>query len=118
MAISMADYKRSIKCSGCGNDITVCMNGNFDLTQLSAVGRCQNCKTLIQLDFAIVEKATPPEGALVAENAAQGQGMNAFDMFSEPANAENTCQPPTKNKEELEGGEEDTSELIKDLMSD
>jgi hypothetical protein len=117
MAISMADYKRSIKCSGCGNEITVYMNGNFDLTELSAVGRCQNCKTLIQLDFAIVERVAPSEGAPVAENAGEEQGMNAFDMFSEPANAENTCQQAAKNREEVEG-EEDTSELIKDLMSD
>ncbi|MEM4359241.1 MAG: hypothetical protein QXT45_01785 [Candidatus Bilamarchaeaceae archaeon] len=50
------DLKRSIRCHGCGNELSFAFNGSLDLTQLSAVGKCPTCSRLIQIDFAVVEK--------------------------------------------------------------
>jgi DNA-directed RNA polymerase subunit RPC12/RpoP len=106
MAISMADYKRSIRCSGCGNEITVYMNGNFDLTELSAVGKCPDCRSTIQLDFAMVEKEAP-----VTENAPEETSEPPpMDMFSAP---QQTASP-----EEEEKPEEEASNIVRDLMKD
>ncbi len=106
----MADYKRSIRCSGCGNEITVYMNGNFDLTQLSAVGKCPDCRGTIQLDFAMVEKEEPAEAP-----ATEASSVSPMDMFSAPDEteiAEEVSEETTVEEEEDTGG------LIKDLMRD
>lgn len=108
MAISMADYKRSIKCSGCGNDITVYMNGNFDLTELSAVGKCPDCKSTIQLDFAMVEK---PEDSAECSESESAEASPPMDIFSAP---EEQSEPA----EEETLPEEETSDIVKDLMKD
>ncbi len=103
----MADYKRSIKCSGCGNEITVYMNGNFDLMQLSASGKCPDCKNTIQVDFAMVEKEEPVE-------IQETESMEAapLDMFS--THEEQQSEPV----EEEEKPEEETSDIIRDLIKD
>ncbi len=103
----MADYKRSIKCSGCGNEITVYMNGNFDLTELSAVGKCPDCKSTIQLDFAMVEK---PEES-VEETSEETSEPPPMDMFSQP-------QEESETVEEEKKPEEEASDIVRDLMKD
>jgi len=55
------DLKRNIRCSGCGNEIDFNFNGNLDLTQMTAVGKCPSCSTTIQVDFAVVEKEKTTE---------------------------------------------------------
>ena len=113
----MADYKRSIKCSGCGSEITVYMNGNFDLTELSAAGKCQSCRSTIQLDFAIVEKlpAEQPQAA----NAIGMPDAAALDMFSQtPAASEAQPQEASEAEAGEKSAEEETSKIIKDLMDD
>jgi|GEM_PF-1356219 len=107
MAIGMADYKRSIRCSGCGNEITVYMNGNFDLTQLSAVGKCPGCKSTIQLDFAMVEKEASGDISPVSEEAPP-----PMDMFSTPsADSDSVAEEVSQTT-----AEEETSDMLKDLM--
>lgn len=103
----MADYKRSIKCSGCGNEITVYMNGNFDLHELSASGKCPECKSTIQVDFAMVEKEEPAAESTVSESS----DSPPMDMFSASGSVE-------ENHEEEKSAEEETADLVKDLMKD
>lgn len=55
------DLRRNIKCSGCGNEINFNFNGDLDLTQMTAVGKCSSCNTIIQIDFAVVEKESATE---------------------------------------------------------
>ncbi len=107
MAISMADYKRSVKCSGCGNEITVFMNGNFDLHELSASGKCPDCKATIQVDFAMVEKEAPAEE--VSESESTSAEPSAMDIFS---------QTPSESLSEEKKPEEETSDIVRDLMKD
>ncbi len=102
----MADYKRSIKCSGCGVEITVYMNGNFDLTELSAVGKCPDCKSTIQLDFAMVDK--PAEDEAIAESTSESSEPPPMDMFSSTS----------ESVEEEKAPEEQTSDIVRDLMKD
>ena len=105
----MADYKRSIKCSGCGNEITVYMNGNFDLHELSASGKCPGCKGMIQVDFAMVEKEEPAEETPGSEETPESAPM---DMFSQATESSEPVQ------EEEKSAEEETADLVKDLMKD
>jgi len=104
----MADYKRSIKCSGCGNEITVYMNGNFDLHELSASGKCPDCKSTIQVDFAMVPKEEPPAETETSESEAP-----PMDIFSQPPVESSESVP-----EEEKSPEEETSDIVRDLMKD
>ena len=105
----MADYKRSIKCSGCGNEITVYMNGNFDLHELSASGKCPDCKNSIQVDFALVEKEEP---SCCSENTESSVESSAMDIFSQSP-SETTS---TEEKEPEKTAEEESTDIVKDLM--
>lgn len=102
----MADYKRSIRCSGCGNEITVYMNGNFDLTELSAVGRCPSCRSTIQVDFAMVEK----EVSSSESSSASEETPPPLDMFSTPSD-DSVAEEVSETT-----AEEETSDMMKDLM--
>ena len=102
----MADYKRSIKCSGCGNEITVYMNGNFDLHELSASGKCPDCKSTIQVDFAIVEKQESETESVGSESSSEESDSPPMDMFS--STSETVEEKP----------EEETSDIVRDLMKD
>ncbi len=55
------DLRRNVRCSGCGNEISFNFNGDLDLTQMTAVGKCPSCSTTIQIDFAVVEKERASE---------------------------------------------------------
>lgn len=114
----MADYKRSVKCSGCGSEITVYMNGNFDLTELSAVGKCQSCRTTIQLDFAIVEKLSVSAPEAIKANDAVFDPTTLNSVFSQPQESQE--QQATEKTDEVPPAdkEENPSSLIKDLMND
>jgi DNA-directed RNA polymerase subunit RPC12/RpoP len=66
------DLKRNIKCSKCGTEIYFNFNGNIDLTQMTAVGKCPSCGTTLQIDFAVIEKEKPPESSYSSPAAASG----------------------------------------------
>lgn len=105
----MADYKRSIKCSGCGNEITVYMNGNFDLHELSASGKCPECKNSIQVDFALVEKEAPAESSYSDSSSESSMDSSAMDIFSQSP-SETSTEEPKKS------AEEESTDIVKDLM--
>jgi len=121
MAIGMADYKRSIKCSGCGNEITVYMNGNFDLHELSAAGKCPNCKNTIQVDFALVEKEAPASESSCSESSSYDSvESSAMDIFSQTPSDSSSASDISDavSEEEIprKSAEEEASDMLKDLM--
>lgn len=67
------DLRRNIICSGCGNEIDFNFNGNLDLTQMTAVGKCPSCSTTIQVDFAVVEKERATEYVSASSPASSTQ---------------------------------------------
>jgi len=110
----MADYKRSIKCSGCGNEITVYMNGNFDLHELSASGKCPQCKNTIQVDFALVEKESSCDSSTSYEDSSSESSVesSAMDIFSQSP-SETTS---TETEEPKKSAEEESTDIVKDLI--
>ena len=111
----MADYKRSIKCSGCGNEITVYMNGNFDLHELSAAGKCPQCKNTIQVDFALVEKESSYDSSSSYEESTSSESSvesSAMDIFSQPPQESSS----TTEEEPRKSAEEESSDIVKDLI--
>lgn len=55
------DLKRNVKCLKCGTEMNFVFNGNIELQQMTAVGKCPICGNMLQIDFAVVEK-TPAVG--------------------------------------------------------
>lgn len=50
------DLKRNVKCLKCGTEMNFVFNGNIELQQMTAVGKCPFCGNMLQIDFAVVEK--------------------------------------------------------------
>lgn len=120
MAIGMADYKRSIKCSGCGNEITVYMNGNFDLHELSAAGKCPQCKNTIQVDFALVEKEAPASESSYGESSSydsvESSAMDIFSQTPSESSASDISEAVDEEEKPRKSAEEEASDMLKDLM--
>lgn len=50
------DLKRNVKCLKCGTEVNFFFNGNIELQQMTAVGKCPLCGNMLQIDFAVIEK--------------------------------------------------------------
>jgi DNA-directed RNA polymerase subunit RPC12/RpoP len=86
------DLRRNVKCSGCGNEISFLFNGNIELTQMSAVGKCPYCSATVQMDFTVVDKTgTPIHQQQAAQSASSSSSPipNLDDAlsFDIPSNA-------------------------------
>jgi len=64
------DLKRNVRCFKCGTEMNFAFNGNIDLQQMTAVGKCPVCGNMLQIDFAVVEKT--------AAGAEQSVGQQSF----------------------------------------
>ncbi|MBN1170368.1 hypothetical protein JXA56_05055 [Candidatus Micrarchaeota archaeon] len=56
----MTDLRRSIKCSGCGNESTVYIQSQFDLRDFLLSGKC-SCGNSLQINFNVIEKEAAKE---------------------------------------------------------
>ncbi|MFH1394290.1 MAG: hypothetical protein ABII71_05465 [Candidatus Micrarchaeota archaeon] len=52
------DFKRSIKCSNCGNETTIYLNSELEMSELLLAGKCARCGNSLQMTFNIVEKGS------------------------------------------------------------
>lgn len=99
------DLRRNIRCSGCGNEIDFNFNGNLDLTQMTAVGKCPSCSTTIQVDFAVVEKERTTEY------------VSASSTSSTQTESSPVSFPNLEDALSIEPKSDDTPEgILKDLM--
>lgn len=70
------DFKRTIKCSNCGNETNVYLNSELDLNELLLAGRCSRCGNSLQLTFNIVDKSSSTQGAAVSEQPATAVNLD------------------------------------------
>ena len=96
----MAELRRTIKCSNCGNDTNFYLSSDLALSELLVHGKCSRCGNSLQLNFNIVDQ----QGAKVeAQPAASPQSQSS--------------DSGTVNLDETLFGEPDVpSDTIKDLI--
>lgn len=54
----MTDLKRSIRCSNCGNEATVYIASELEMSELTLAGKCR-CGNSMQINYSIVGKESP-----------------------------------------------------------
>ncbi len=64
----MTDFKRTVKCTGCGLEADVYINSRFDLREFMLSGKCSSCGNSMQLNFSTVEVEQPPAQETRQEN--------------------------------------------------
>ncbi|MBU0527128.1 hypothetical protein KKE92_01490 [Candidatus Micrarchaeota archaeon] len=57
----MTDLRRSIKCSNCSNEVTIYINSELELRELSVMGKCIKCGSAMQVNYSVIEKDVLPE---------------------------------------------------------
>ncbi len=53
----MAEFRRSVKCSKCGNENSVFISSGMELSELLVAGKCPHCGSTLQLNYNLLEKA-------------------------------------------------------------
>jgi transcription elongation factor Elf1 len=56
----MAELKRTIKCSNCGNESNVYLSSDLTISELLLHGRCQRCGNSLQINYTLVEQGQNP----------------------------------------------------------
>ncbi|HID72536.1 TPA: hypothetical protein EYP38_01225 [Candidatus Micrarchaeota archaeon] len=80
------DFKRTIKCSNCGNETTIYLNSELEMSELLLAGKCARCGNSLQLSFNIVSKeATESPSAEQSESSeSSGPTVNLDDSIFTP----------------------------------
>ncbi|MEM3422718.1 MAG: hypothetical protein QXF35_00825 [Candidatus Bilamarchaeaceae archaeon] len=73
------DLKRNVKCLKCGAELNFIFNGNIELQQMTAIGKCPVCGNMLQIDFAVVEKTSVSTHTISTEGTASG-GIPGLDQ--------------------------------------
>ena len=53
----MAEFKRTVKCSKCGNESSVFLSSGMELSELLVAGKCPHCGSTLQLNYNLLEKS-------------------------------------------------------------
>lgn len=93
------DFKRTIKCSNCGNETSVYLASELDMHELLLAGRCARCGNSLQLSFNIVDKS-------------------ASSSAPAPVSGQPSQETPTVNIDETLFTPDIPSDTIKDIMED
>jgi len=56
----MTSLKRTIRCSGCGNDMNFDINAELTMAELMISGKCPRCSTTIQVNYSLVPSGPQP----------------------------------------------------------
>ena len=94
----MVEFKRSIRCSNCGNETNIYMSSEMALNELLIHGRCNSCGNSLQLNFNIVERSPEKE-----KEAEEGQGIDIENALS-PGRQEESNDLPSDAIRDLIGG--------------
>lgn len=52
----MTDMRKTIRCSNCGNEASIYINSELEMSELLLAGRCARCGNSMQVTYSIVEK--------------------------------------------------------------
>ena len=82
----MADFKRTIKCSNCGNESSVYINSELDMSELIIAGKCR-CGSTMQVSYGIIANASSASVASTTSTGSASDNMVNLDdtIFGTPA---------------------------------
>jgi len=83
----MADFKRTIKCSNCGNESSIYINSELEMSELIVAGKCR-CGNTMQVSYSIVANASASSVASTTStgSSASDSMVNLDDtIFGAPA---------------------------------
>ncbi len=55
----MVDLKRSLKCSSCGNEVSIQLLADITLNELVISGKCSHCGSSMQVNYNLIDNSTP-----------------------------------------------------------
>lgn len=74
------DLKRNVRCFKCGTELNFVFNGNIELQQMTAIGKCPVCGNMLQIDFAVVEKSQASQSQAASSDVAANSGIPGLDQ--------------------------------------
>jgi phage FluMu protein Com len=82
----MTSLKRTIRCTGCGNDMNFDINADMTMSELMISGKCPRCNTTIQVNYNMVSGSapTPSQGVLGQSSESPSQMVNLDESLFTP----------------------------------
>jgi len=80
----MTSLKRSIRCSGCGNDMSFDINADLTVSDLMISGKCPRCNSTIQVNYSMVPGSVPSAPAPAQSIESPTQMVNLDESIFTP----------------------------------
>jgi len=81
----MVEFRRTIRCSNCGNDTNLYLSSDLSLNELMIQGKCSRCGNSLQLNYNIVDTGEKKAGQSPPASSEDATVNLDESLFNEPA---------------------------------
>ncbi|HLC69112.1 MAG TPA: hypothetical protein VJH24_04700 [Candidatus Bilamarchaeaceae archaeon] len=87
----MPELTRNVRCMNCGNERSVHVSTDMQISELLLHGKCLGCNSSIQVSFSLVGDQ-PPTGGTGAGSTSEGGMVNLDETLFEPELSDNALK--------------------------
>ncbi|MBI5227135.1 hypothetical protein HY988_00975 [Candidatus Micrarchaeota archaeon] len=66
------DLKRSLKCSSCGNEVSIQLLADINVNELVISGKCSHCGSSMQVNYNLIDSSSSSQSSSSSSSSSSG----------------------------------------------